>query len=130
MMIYCCQCGGYVEACLEWGATIYPHRSDLSDLFFYRCPNCGCYTGCHKGTKNPMGVIPTKEMRVARKKIHSLIDPFWKSGIIKRGFLYKKIAEALGVKQFHTGWTKSLDECKRVYACCQDVLDNLNLTKK
>ena len=130
MLIYCCQCGGYVDAFLESGDKVYPKRKDLAGHKFWRCPACWGYVGCHKGETKPMGVIPTKEMRVARQKIHSLIDPYWKSGIIKRGILYKNIAEALGVKQFHTGWTKSLDECKRVYACCQVVLDNLNLIKK
>ena len=121
-MIYCCGCGKKIEEQYVRGDKIYPHRTDFNDLWFAVCPHCHLYTGCHKGTKNPMGVIPTKEMRYARHKIHELIDPVWKSGKIKRRKLYKMISEELGIKQYHTGWTRSIEECRKVWVACRKVL--------
>ena len=115
MKIYCCNCCEEKHCNLVDGNIIYPHRQDLSNLSFYQCPCCKNYVGCHKGTVIPLGVIPTEEMKKARMIIHSLIDPLWKNGKIKRGKLYKIMAKRLGIKEYHTGWTENIEQCRDVY---------------
>jgi hypothetical protein len=74
MCIYCCKCGGYVNARLTDGKETYPHRPDLYGLPFWRCDTCKNFVGCHHKTKErtrPLGCIPTKAIKDARKKIHA-----------------------------------------------------------
>lgn len=114
--IYCCGCNAKVQARLTDGKEIYPHRSDLFDLPFWKCDQCGNYVGCHHKTArrtNPTGNIPTAELRALRVQIHSVIDPLWKSKKITRGSLYRKIGDHLGYV-YHTGEIKSVDEANRV----------------
>lgn len=99
MRIYCCACAGEVEARLTDGREIYPHRSDLKALPFWRCDACGNFVGCHHKTKNrtaPLGCIPTPELRAARKHLHALIDPVWQSGRMARKDLYASISREVG----------------------------------
>lgn len=85
--IYCCGCEKKVPARLTDGAEIYPHRHDLSGLPFWKCDTCGNFVGCHHKTKNrtrPLGCIPTPEIKEARKRIHSLLDPLLARWIEKK----------------------------------------------
>lgn len=115
MKIYCCNCCEEKECNLVKGNEIYPHRGDLSYLNLYQCPVCKKYVGCHPNSKKPLGVIPTEDMKRARMMIHELIDPLWKTKKIKRDELYCLIAKELGIKEYHTGWTRSIEQCQDVY---------------
>lgn len=124
MRLHCCGCGRKVSARLTDGKEIYPHRSDLGGLPFWKCDGCGNYVGCHHKTKNrtkPLGVIPTPEIRDARGKIHDILDPLWKSGKIERGRLYHEIACALGVQKFHTAELKTIEACREAYRAIQQI---------
>ena len=117
MEIYCCGCQKDVSARLTDGAEIYPHRSDLKTLPFWKCDNCLNYVGCHHKTKNrtaPLGCIATKELKSARQHIHKLIDPMWQGGKMTRKELYKKLSDGLGWK-YHTAKIKSIEEARQVY---------------
>ncbi len=129
MKIYCCTCKKDIECDLVSGSVIYPHRQDLFHLTFYRCPFCKQYIGCHPNSIRPLGCIPTQEMKKARIIIHSLIDPIWKSGKITRGKLYRLIANELGIKTYHTGWTRSIKQCRDVYRAASKVIKNISLWK-
>ena len=64
--IYCCGCGKKVSPRLTSGKEVYPHRSDLIKLPFWKCDKCGNFVGCHHKTKNrtaTLGVIATKEIK-------------------------------------------------------------------
>lgn len=111
--LWCCGCSKKVSPDLSRGSVIYPHRPDLSTLPFWRCKDCGNYVGCHPGTDKPLGCIPTKEIRAARKRIHAVLDPLWKSKKMRRGTLYKKLSDLLGY-QYHTGEIKSVEEAENV----------------
>ena len=50
----------------------------------------------------------------ARKKIHAILDPLWKSECIKRGQAYNYVSEHLGYP-YHTGEIKSLEEARTLY---------------
>jgi hypothetical protein len=115
--LYCCECKTVVAARLTDGEEIYPHRPDLYVLPFWVCDACNNYVGCHYKTKNrtqPLGCIPTPELKSARKHIHRLLDPIWKSGKIGRSALYRKLSDELGWN-YHTGNIRSVEEARKVY---------------
>jgi len=117
MKIYCCGCEKEIVASLTDGAEIYPHRSDLQHLPFWKCDSCGNFVGCHHKTKNrtrPLGCIPTREIRNARKEIHKALDPIWQSGRVDRKTLYAAISEHLGWT-FHTAKIRSIEDAREVY---------------
>ena len=115
--IHCCACGGDVDARLTDGGEIYPHRPDLHSLPFWRCDACWNFVGCHHKTKNrtePLGCIPTVELKEARKKLHALIDPIWQSGKMGRRELYEAISREVGWN-YHTAKTRTMDEARAAY---------------
>jgi hypothetical protein len=115
--IYCCACAGDVAARLTDGGEIYPHRPDLKSLPFWRCDACRNFVGCHHKTKNrtePLGCIPTAELKEARKKLHALIDPIWQSGKMGRRQVYAAISRELGW-DYHTAKTRTIEEARAAY---------------
>lgn len=123
MLIYCCECSQDIDARLTDGSEIYPHRSDLSDLPMWVCDQCKNYVGCHYKTRNPtkpLGVIPSLELRNARKHIHAKLDPIWKTKRLKRGEIYALISGRLGY-EYHTAEIRSIEEARRVYRVIADI---------
>ena len=123
-LIYCCGCSSDVNARLTDGAEIYPHRSDLARLPFWKCDACGNFVGCHHKTKQrtaPLGCIPTPEIKEARSQIHRILDPLWKSGRFKRRELYSKIANSLGIKEYHTAELRSVEQARDVYRAILEI---------
>lgn len=121
MPVKCIPCGGgFVDAELVNGDVIYPYRKDLKRLKFYQCPNCGGYVGCHPHTINPLGVIPTPEIRKARHHVHSLIDPLWKKGLVSRSYIYKRLSDAVGY-DFHNGESTNLEDLRIAYREGQQI---------
>jgi len=121
--IRCCGCGDKVQARLTDGAEIYPHRPDLASLPFWKCDECGNFVGCHHKTKSrtqPLGCIPTPEIKNARQHIHSLLDPIWKSKQMSRKEVYAKLTEQLGW-QYHTANIRSVDEARQVYRLIKEL---------
>lgn len=115
--IYCCGCAAEVSARLTDGREIYQHRQDLSGLPFWVCDACGNFVGCHHKTNDrtrPLGSIPTPKLREARKHLHALIDPIWKSGQMPRRALYAKLSAALG-REYHTAEIRTLEEARSVH---------------
>ena len=125
--IYCCGCEAKVRARLTNGEEIYPHRSDLFDLPFWKCVTCGNFVGCHHKTKNrtlPLGIIPTPAIKNARKHLHRIIDPLWQSGRIGRGALYARLSERLGWK-YHTANIRSVEEARTVWRHVKEIAAEL-----
>lgn len=121
--IYCAGCEGDVKARLTDGGEVYPHRPDLSGLPFWKCDVCGNFVGCHHKTKNrtqPLGCIPTVEMRSGRKQIHALIDPIWREGRMSRRDVYSEMTRRVGWT-FHTAKTRSLAEVKIALAAARAI---------
>lgn len=117
LSIFCCGCNAQVDARLTNGAEVYPHRSDLHHLPFWKCDHCGNYVGCHHKTKDktrPLGNIPTPELRNARRHIHTILDPIWRGGTMDRAELYLKLSELLGY-EYHTAQIASIEEARAVY---------------
>jgi len=123
MQIFCCGCQVNVEARLTSGAEIYPHRPDLAEQPFWKCDTCKNYVGCHHKTSEPtkpLGNIPTKELREARKHIHQLLDPLWQSGRFNRRKLYKQISDALGWG-YHTAKIRNIEEARKIYLIVKTI---------
>ncbi len=123
-LIYCCGCSSDVNARLTDGAEIYPHRRDLASLPFWKCDACGNFVGCHHKTKQrtaPLGCIPTSEIKEARSHIHRILDPLWKSGRFKRRELYSKIANSLGIKEYHTAELRSVEQARAAYRAILEI---------
>ena len=123
MKIRCVSCCEKVEARLTSGAEIYPHRPDLKAIPFWKCDKCGNYVGCHYKTKNktqPLGNIPTPDLREARKYIHAILDPIWKSGNIKRKDLYLMISQKCGWN-YHTAQIRSIEEAREIYKIVKGI---------
>jgi hypothetical protein len=117
MLIYCTGCEKEIEARLTNGEERYPHRPDLYDLPFWKCDNCHNYVGCHHKTSDrtrPLGVIATPEILTARKKIHAILDPLWKSGKISRNQAYAYVTGKLHYT-YHNGEIRTLDEARKIY---------------
>lgn len=115
--IYCCGCKEKISARLADGKEVYPHRKDLHSLPFWKCDSCGNFVGCHHKTKDrtrPLGCIPTKEIKNARKYIHAIIDPLWRDKIIDRSKLYSIMSERTG-RQYHTANIRTIEEAREVY---------------
>lgn len=125
MKIYCCGCEDDIKARLTSVVEIYPHRKDLNNIPFWRCDSCGNFVGCHHKTKNktnPLGCIPTPEIKKARQLIHSILDPLWKSGKISRSGIYSKISERVG-KSYHTAQIRSIEEAREIYKIVREYRD-------
>ena len=120
MVIYCVECQADIEAEIVQGSTVYTSRPDLNHLKFWRCATCKNSIGCHKGTTKPLGVIANKELKQARIKIHSIIDPIWKSGKMSRKEVYQHITRNLGYV-YHTGEISSLDEARDVWRIAAEL---------
>lgn len=126
--IYCCGCGKKVNARLTSGYEVYPHRKDLHSLPFWKCDVCKGFVGCHHKTSTPtvpLGNIPTDAIKKLRIEIHAILDPLWKSGVIKRSSLYAKMAKVLGIKEYHTANIKTLDEAKNVLDAAKKLANTM-----
>jgi len=122
--IFCCGCVANVDARLTNGREIYPHRRDLYGLPFWKCDACGNFVGCHHKTKNrtqPLGCIPTPEIKRVRSLIHRILDPIWKSKRMGRKQVYRLIAERLGAKEYHTAEIRTVEEAREVYRIVQEI---------
>ena len=86
---------------LTTGRRIYPHLPLLYQKKFWLC-RCGAYVGCHPNTDRPLGTCANAELRAARNRAHAAFDPLWKSGRMKRGQAYARLAEHFG-RQIHIG---------------------------
>ncbi|WP_417814091.1 zinc-finger-containing protein [Thalassospira alkalitolerans] len=126
--IFCCGCNKETWVRLTDGTEIYPHRSDLAELPFWKCDSCGNHVGCHHKTRNrtrPLGCIPTKEVKNARQHIHRILDPLWKDGLISRGKAYKRVALTIGVEEYHTAEIRSVEEARTVYRAVLQLRQDL-----
>lgn len=81
----------------------------------YKCPQCGAYVGCHKGTKKALGRVADKELRAAKMLAHKAFDVIWKTGYMSRSEAYKWLGEKLDLpkKYVHIGYF-GIDTCTRV----------------
>lgn len=106
------------------GEIIYPNRPDLSKKEFFLCEPCGAYVGCHKDGR-PLGSLANKKTRSARQWAHSMFDPLWGKGVLRRKDAYRLLAEKLGINvdDCHIGHF-NVDQCKLVVEACEEISKN------
>lgn len=129
--IWCCACNADVQARLTDGSEVYPSRSDLDRVPFWLCDTCRGHVGTHHRhhvhamRMEPLGIIPTPEIRNARKMIHRILDPLWqRGGGHKRRHVYAEIAKRMGWPSFHTAELRSIEDARAVYRIVRDIQVN------
>ncbi len=125
MKIFCTGCKTDVEARLTDGDEMYPQREDLSHLIFWVCDTCKSFVGTHRTNNKPLGFLATKEIKVWRKNIHSILDPLWRSKKIRRGAAYAYVSRRLG-RTYHTAEIYSVEEGKQIYEIVKTLKDSLD----
>lgn len=123
--IWCCHCHHDVAARPTTGRDVYPHRPDLADWRGWSCPHCHNYTGVHRSTGEPLGTIPTQEIRRARMELHDLIDPVWQTGLVSRSKLYQLVSKELGLANYHIAEINSIEEAQDARFAIQRVIERL-----
>ncbi len=114
------------DAALVSGRSIYPHRPDLFNRYFYLCDPCGAYVGCHRPSKKygvgtvPLGRLANAELRRFKSRAHEAFDPLWKSNGRKRNDVYRWLAERMGItrNECHIGMF-DIAQCEQVIKICQ-----------
>lgn len=105
--IKCPYCGIKAEWCEN--KVIYGKNYGKSYMCYY-CKDCDSYVGCHNNSRNPLGTMANKELRIWRIKAHAVIDPIWKANGHNRRLLYQKLNVLFG-KEFHIG-DSTIQDCK------------------
>ena len=124
--IFCVKCDKKVKVELVSGMDIYPNRTDLYNLNFWRCYVCRNYVGCHNkiGTgKKPLGIIPSQELRIRRQEIHKILDPIWKTNKATRKRVYQYLSNKIG-KEYHTGDIRTVTQADRVIRFLNEKFNN------
>jgi hypothetical protein len=103
-----------------YGDEIYPHRPDLKTKRFWICGPCKAYVGCHPSGL-PFGRLANAELRLAKRGVHDLFDPIWKSGKMTRSEAYSLLAKLMGIPKHkaHVGMF-SLEECQKAVGALKE----------
>lgn len=117
---YCCECRKDVDCEVVKGDVIYPHRPDLYDLNFVRCPICGNYTGIHDGE---YPTLPTAHIRSCRRRAHRALDRIWKDRN-KKSKYYGFMSAHFG-KDFHWGMVRCSEEADEALELTIDFMNSL-----
>lgn len=88
--------------CPECGAKLILKRSQKFNKSFYGCETwfttkCPGSMSAHQNSNKPMGIPVDGETKLLRIEAHSLFDPMWKDGEMKRKDAYKWMAETLDI---------------------------------
>jgi hypothetical protein len=117
--------------------VIYPHRPDLANLNFWKCPVCTppAYVGCHKGGdgRQALGRPAGAYLRKARGRVHELVDALWltaenmlcyhpftgnhwnvRTKQRQRVYAYIRVKLGLQAHEAHTGWM-DLEQCRTTW---------------
>jgi hypothetical protein len=106
------------------GTVIYPHRADLSGLYYWHCAPCDAYVGCHRagaGKGNdgrvPLGRLANPELRRAKQRAHAAFDPMWRNRTMSRSAAYIWLAQKMRIPgvQCHIGMF-DVAQCEQVSA--------------
>jgi len=114
----CPYCGGSVS--FRSNAVIYGReygsgRAYICDNF----PSCDSFVGAHPDIDKsmafkPLGTLADYELRQWRKRVHALIDPYWKKKIMQRGEVYAVVTHILQTQeQAHVG-QMTIEQCRLV----------------
>lgn len=92
----------------------------------YLCTKCGAFVGTHEPKPDvAYGILSNSQMREAKKKLHSIFDPYWQGKPNKnklRSALYYWLGEQMGIppEESHFGYFDLL-MLERAYQIMQSV---------
>lgn len=99
----------------------------------YRCDPCDAQVGVHKHNNSPLGGLANAELRIARAKAHSYLDPLWRYKVKKeavsasnaRKSAYQWLADQMKLKvdDCHIG-EFNLEQCQEVLKHCRPYISN------
>ena len=114
-------------------AIVYNGRSYGPIWLCSNYPRCDAYVGTHPGTEKPLGRLANPELREWKKRAHSMFDPIWKNGSMKRPQAYKWLSDKMGIPrdECHIGMF-DIDQCREVVELCSihremDIYRNFKL---
>jgi len=114
---YCKKLAMFVDNTEIYNGT----RYGKSYMMFY-CKICDAYVGTHDNDpKRPLGVMANKELREWRKKSHRIIDSYWKSGDLKRSWVYARLMRYFD-REIHIG-ESNIEMCKMIAEIAPDLLE-------
>ena len=108
MSVHCPYCGKQAE--YVDSKEVYKQSYGM----MYLCRNCDAYVGVHAGTNKPLGTLANRELRGLRGRTHSLFDPLWKEGRMKRTEAYDWLSKKMNLdkKKCHMAMF-SKSQCKK-----------------
>lgn len=95
----CLSCKEIVKARLTTGAEVYPNRTELVAIPFWRCDGCNNFINCYPKSQTnakPLKAIPTAQMRQLRRRVQLAIDLLCKTGKYTRQEVFDLISAQLG----------------------------------
>ena len=115
----CNLCGG--EVIYTTNDKIYgkPYGSG----YCYLCTKCGAYVGTHvHRTKQALGILANKDMRLMKMKCHELFDRLW-SNQKSRDKAYGWLADKMGIEKryCHFGYF-DLQQLEQAYEILENVM--------
>lgn len=123
---FCCVCMETTTLRRGSGSEVYPHRADLAEVVVWICDRCGGHVGGHRGGRGaPLGSVPTPELRLARMRLHELIDPLWRAGRIRRGELYRRLSDDVGW-DVHVARVSTLEEGRNLWRAAAAIRRELD----
>ncbi len=123
MYIKCQYCNKQAEKVT--GLTIYPHRPDLENKFFYQCKPCNAYVGCHPDSDNPLGTLANPALRRYRNDARYEFDRLWRSQALTRKQSYRQLREWIDIKPSHCHVAMFNEEqCKLTIELSKEFIKN------
>lgn len=114
---YCKQPARFVD-----NAEIYNGKRYGKSYMMWFCKPCDAYVGVHQNDPNrPLGELSNKEIREARKKAHRIVDEYWKSGKMKRAWVYSRLTRYFG-EETHIGWSDT-DKANEIVEIAPIILE-------
>ena len=96
--IKCPYCGS--RAFLRPASVIYKSGEEHSGEQFYVCaryPSCDSYVTAHAGTRQPMGTLANRELRMKRRAAHMAFNQLWQRELMSKKEAYRWLQTQMGV---------------------------------
>lgn len=75
--------------------------------------------------KMPLGCIVSPEIKKLRMQIHTILDPLWKEGTLRRSEVYVYLSKELGY-EYHTGEIRTVEEAERIIELLEHLKTSIN----
>jgi len=89
-----------------YGRRYYKQSKYSQNCNCYVCVACKASVGTHADGTTPLGRLANAKLKVLKMQAHSLFDPIWQSGEMRRGEAYAMLVAKLRIPkdECHFGW--------------------------